>query len=102
MPQSTRNWYFEPEPVPRNAGSADDDDGSAPGLTCVPAALLQRHGARLLNPSDAPAIPGPRRAGLAAAPKPTVYRARTLLIPADLLRDEAVVRAINAALAPVG
>ena len=31
-----------------------------------------------------------------------MYRARTLLIPADLLRDDAVVQAINAALAPVG
>ena len=31
-----------------------------------------------------------------------MYRARTLLIPADLLRDDAVVAAINAALAPVG
>ena len=31
-----------------------------------------------------------------------MYRARTLLIPADLLRDDAVVAAINTALAPVG
>src|ERR1700728_5207707 len=101
MPQSTRNWYFEPEPVPRNAGSTDDDDGSAPGLTCVPAALLQRHGARVLDPSDAPVIPGPQRDGWGRTPKATVYRARTLLIPADLLHDVAFVQAINAALAPV-
>jgi hypothetical protein len=102
MPQPIRNWYFEPDPVARDAGSAGDDDGIAPGLTCLPVASLQPHGARLLNPSDAPAIPGPRPGGRPRTPRSTVYRARTLLIPADLLRDDAVVRAINAALAPVG
>src|ERR1700730_7550030 len=93
MSQPTRNWHFEPDPVPQRAGSADNDDGTAPGLNSVPGALLQRHGARLLNPSDAPAIPGPRRDGWARTPRSTVYRARTLLIPADLLHDDAVVQA---------
>jgi hypothetical protein len=107
MPQPIRNWYFEPDPVPQEAGSSgtdddDDDAGVAPGLTCLPAASLRQHGARLLNPSDAPAIPGSQREGWARTPESTVYRARTLLIPADLLRDDAVVQAINAALAPVG
>ena len=102
MPQPIRNWYFEPEPVPPEAGSGGDDDGIAPGIACLPAASRQRHGARLLSPSDAPAIPGSRRDGWGGTPKSTVYRARTLLIPADLLRDDAVVQAINAALAPVG
>ena len=102
MSQPTRNWYFEPDPVPERAWSAADDDGAAPTLTCVPGAVLQRHGARLLNPSDAPAIPGSGRDGWARAPRSTAYRARTLLIPADLLRDDAVVRAMNSALAPVG
>ncbi len=101
MPQSIRNWYFEPDPVLQEAGSSGDDDGIAPGLVCLPAASLQRHGARRLNPSDAPTIPGSGREGWARTPNSTVYRARTLLIPADLLRDDAVVGAINAALAPV-
>jgi hypothetical protein len=102
MPQLIRNWYFEPDPVPQEAGSTGDDDGIAPYLTCLPVASLQQHGARLLNPSDAPAIPGSQQEGWARTPMSTVYRARTLLIPADLLRDDAVVQAINAALAPVG
>jgi len=102
MPQPIRNWYFEPDPVPQECGEADDDDGIAPSLTYLPVASLQRHGARLLNPSDAPAIPGSPQEGWARTPRSTVYRARTLLIPADLLRDNAVVLAINSALAHVG
>jgi hypothetical protein len=104
MPQPIRNWYFEPEPEPvrQYAAGSGDDDGVAPGLAYLPAAALQKHGARRLNPSDAPTIPGSRRDGWARTPSSTVYRARTLLIPADLLRDDAVVGAINAALAPVG
>jgi hypothetical protein len=102
MPQPIRNWYFEPDPVPPRAGSAGDEDGFAPGLVFLPGASLQQHGARRLNPSDAPTIPGSGGDGWARTPSSTVYRARTLLIPADLLRDDAVVRAINAALRPVG
>src|SRR3984957_7429003 len=102
MPQPIRNWYFEPDPVPPGAGSAGDEDGVAPGLVFLPGASLQQHGARRLNPSDAPTIPGSGGDGWARTPSSTVYRARTLLIPADLLRDDAVVAAINAALAPVG
>ena len=102
MPQPIRNWYFEPEPVPPDAASAGDDDGVAVGLAGWPAALLQLHGARRLSPSDAATIPGSWPGGRGGAPDSTVYRARTLLIPADLLRDDAVVGAINAALAPVG
>src|ERR1700722_3095150 len=102
MPQPIRNWYFEPEPVPLDAAGAGDDDAAAAGLAWLPAALLQQHGARRLSPSDAATIPGSGRDGWARTPDSTVYRARTLLIPADLLRDDAVVGAINAALAPVG
>ena len=68
----------------------------------MPAASRRRHGARLLDPSDAPTIPGSHERGWGRTPSSTVYRSRTLLIPADLLRDGAVVAAINAALAPVG
>ena len=102
MPQPIRNWYFEPEPVPLDAASAGDDDGVAAGLAWLPAAALQRHGARWLGPSDAATIPGSGRGGWARTPDSTVYRARTLLIPADLLRDDAMVGAINVALGPVG
>ena len=101
MPQPFRNWYFEPDRVPPEDGGPGRDDGIAPGLAYVPPASRQRHGARLLDPSDAPTIPG-ARPGWGRTPSSTVYRARTLLIPADLLRDDAVVAAVNAALAPVG
>src|SRR6202046_3664534 len=97
MQEPSRNWFFEPH---RDRDSArhhdDDDDNSAPDLTYVPAGLLQRHGALVLNPSEAAAVPGSR------TPRSTVYRARTLLIPADLLQDPAITGAINAVLARVG
>ncbi len=102
MPQPFRNWYFEPDRVPPQADGPGCDDSTAPGIAYLPPASRQRHGARLLDPSDAPTIPGARQQGWARTPSSTVYRARTLLIPADLLRDDAVVAAINAALVPVG
>jgi len=101
MPQPFRNWYFEPDRVPSEAGGPGRADAIAPDIAYVPPAARQRHGARLLNPSDAPTIPA-TRPGWGSTPSSTVYRARTLLIPADLLRDDAVVAAINAALAAVG
>jgi hypothetical protein len=104
MPQLTSNWYIGFRPAAEEAGHADHDDGSAPGLSSVPTALLQRHGARVLDPDNAPAIPrvpGPE-AEWARTPRSTVYRARTLLIPADLLADPVSVAAIDDALAVVG
>jgi hypothetical protein len=77
-------------------GGRHDDDGAAAGLISVPLALLQRHGARVLDPGEAATIPGYR------TPRPTVYRARTLLVPDDLLQDPAVVAAINAVLRRAG
>jgi hypothetical protein len=102
MPQPFRNWYFEPDPVSGETGSSGADAGVAPGIAYVPPASRQQHGARLLDPSDAPTIPGSRQQGWGRTPSSTVYRARTLLIPADLLRDDAVVAAVTTALAPVG
>jgi hypothetical protein len=102
MPQPFPNWYFEPDPVPPEAGRPGDDDGIARAIAYVSPTSLQRHGARTLNPSAAPTIPGHGQRGWGRTPSSTVYRARTLLIPADLLRDQAVVAAINAALVPVG
>ncbi len=83
-------WYLEPHRD--DDPTAGDDDGTAPGLTGLPAALLQRHGARVLDPAQAVAISGQR------TPRPTVYRARTLLIPDDLLSNPI----LNQALARVG
>src|SRR3984957_14157967 len=102
MPQPFRNWYFEPDPVPPEAGRPGDDDRVARAIAYVSPTSLQRHGARTLNPSAAPTIPGVGRRGWGRTPSSTAYRARTLLIPADLLRDEAAVAAMNAALAAVG
>ncbi len=103
MPQLTRNWYFEPWPV-GGGGARDEAADAEPRLTCVPPSVLQRHGARLLDPGAAPTIPHEEGApeSWARTPQSTVYRARTLLIPADLLADTAIVKAINTALASVG
>jgi Subtilase family len=77
----------------KDGGSGQSDDDSGPGLG-PPAALLERHGARVLS-ADAAEVPG------WPAPRSTVYRARTLLVPADLLREPAI-GAIRRALARVG
>jgi Subtilase family len=95
-------WDFPPE---REDGQAEiDDENSAQGLQCLPAALLQRHGARVLNPADAAVVPGQ------PLPRSTVYRAKTLLIPEELLAmpllegdlDNGPVSTINSVLAQVG
>jgi hypothetical protein len=106
MPDISRSWFFEPRGDDAEIRHDDHDDDPAPGLTCVPAAVLQKHGARVLDPGTAAVVPGPRDPGTGERrtrpPKSTVYRARTLLIPADLLRNSAVTEAIEAALANVG
>jgi Subtilase family len=94
MRDSGMKCFFEPRR--HGDGGKHDDDGSAPGLISVPEALLLRHGAVVLDPAEAAAIPGYR------PPRSTVYRARTLLVPDDLMQDPAVVTAINAVLARVG
>jgi hypothetical protein len=76
-------------------GARHGDVESAPGLGSPPAALLQRHGARVLYPADAASVRG------WPAPQSTVYRARTLLVPGDLLQEPAI-GPINRALARVG
>jgi Subtilase family len=82
--------------VPDGAGRRDHDDDSAPGLTYIPTAVLERHGARVLTPGTAAVVPG------YPAPRSTVYRARSLLIPARLLQQSEFVEAANAVLARVG
>ncbi len=87
-------WFFDSRPDGDSSGP--DNDDSPPGLLGLPGALLERHGARVLNPEDAVAVDDYPR------PRPTVYRARTLLVPDDLLRDGDFIEAINRILERVG
>ena len=95
-------WFFQPRSVGNEPERRDDDD-SSPGLIGLPAAVLQRHGARVLEPGKAAVVARPRNAEGEAlpSPRPTVYRARTLLIPDDLLQDAAFTEFTNQILARV-
>ena len=94
-------WFFQPRSV-SNEPERDNDDSSS-GLIGLPAAVLQRHGARVLDPGKAAVVAQPRDEDREAPPppRPTVYRARTLLIPDDLLQDAAFTEFINRILARV-
>lgn len=94
MPAQKPQWFFQPRSN-RN-GSRTGDNDTAPGLTSLPDAVLRRHGARVLEPEKAAAVHG------FPPPRPTVYRARTLLVPGDLQPDTPKVGAINEVLAKVG
>jgi Subtilase family len=61
----------------------------------VPDSVLERHGARILRPSEAARLTG------APPPRPTVYRYGVLLVPEDLLRSN-VLPALAEPLAEVG
>jgi len=100
-------WFFQPRSVGNEPERRDDDD-SSPGLIGLPAAVLQRHGARVLDPVKAAVVARPRNAQPQNAegeaplsPRPTVYRAMTLLIPDDLLQDAAFTEFTNQILARV-
>jgi hypothetical protein len=92
MWEPNMKWFFEQH---RNGRGPGPDGDSAAGLISFPAALLQRHGARVLDPGEAAATPG------SPTPRSTVYRARTLLVPGDLLNDDDLAP-INQVLAGVG
>jgi Subtilase family len=101
MVEQGMKWYFEPRRDDDGAGHDDDGagrdgEGPAPGLASLPAALLQRHGAVALDPGSAARIPATQGLG------PTFYRARTLLVPGSVLRQGAMVDAINGVLDGVG
>lgn len=83
-------WYTD-----RGNGGRYTDEPAASGVQCMPAALLQRHGALVLSPADSAAVRG------WPTPQSTVYRARTLLVPAGLLSGPPF-DAINRVLARVG
>src|ERR1700734_863597 len=87
-------WYFQPLDHRDQADSNAED--AAHGPDRMPAAVLARHGARVLQSDDAQDLYGDSDL---PAPPPTVYRARTLLVPGDLMHLR---EAINHALAPVG
>jgi Subtilase family len=76
-------------------GAGQDDDSSAPGLLSLPPALLERHGARVLDPASAVVLSDD-------SPRPTVYRARTLLVYDSVLRRDDFVESINQVLKPDG
>jgi len=93
MQEPGMKWFFDR----RNGdGAGHDDADAAVGLISLPTALLERHGARTLNPDHAAALPRQERV------RPTVYRYRTLLVPGHLLADTAFVDIVNAALARAG
>jgi hypothetical protein len=109
MREPGMNWFFQPRSdgggtrgdgtrgdSTRADEASQDDEGSASGLTIVPADLRRRHGGRVLTPEEAAAIPG------GPVPQSTVYRARTLLVPGDLQEDSAFIEAVNEVLARIG
>jgi len=90
MPDPNPDWFFQPR---RQAAAPAEDPGA--GLLSLPAEVLQRHGARVLNPDTAVSVPG------FAPPRSTVYRARTLLIPVNLQHADKMA-AFNQVLSDVG
>jgi len=109
MPAQRRNWYFEPGPVNDDdrgeTGDDGRDDDPLVGVSAWSPEVLQRHGARVLDPSSAEDVYESREPGSAGhrarTPRPTAYRARTLLIPANLTRNTEIVDAIRGVLAGV-
>jgi hypothetical protein len=88
--------YIEPRRGSGTKGQeSEGDSDTSPGLAGLPESVLLRHGALVLNPGAAASIPGWR------APRPTVYRARTLMVPGDLLAGPSL-ETINRVLARVG
>jgi hypothetical protein len=58
--------------------------------------LLDRHGARVLDPATSTAVPG------RPAPRTTVYRPGVFLLPNRYLRDQEILDSINRVLARIG
>jgi hypothetical protein len=86
-------FIVSPEDLRRAAPDEEVEPGAEP-LYAAPA-ILQRHAARVLAPdADDDDAQWP-------APMPTVYRARTLLLPPDLHDEESLVK-INEVLGDVG
>src|SRR5215470_12858432 len=74
--------------TPNDEPPDPSEDDTGPGIESLPPALLARHGARVLDPTAVPL------ADHWPVPRPTVYRARTLLIP-PRLQQAPFITAIN-------
>ena len=94
MQEPRVDFYFEPRRNSKNARG--DGADTVAGLAGLPAAVLQRHGALVLDPDDAAAIPGQE------PPRSTVYLARTLLIPGDVIKRPDLINPIKMAVAETG
>ncbi len=90
MPEPNQDWFFQPRS--HNAGTAED---TGDGLISLPAEVLHRHGARILDPDTAVAVPG------FPSPRSTVYRSRSLLVPGYLQHADKLA-AYNRVLSGVG
>jgi subtilase family protein len=90
MPEPTPDWFFQPRS--HDAGAAAD---TGDGLIRFPDEVLQRHGARTLDPGTAVSLPG------FAPPRSTVYRSRSLLVPGHLQHADQLT-AYNQVLSGVG
>ena len=91
---------FVPRPEDEAKPVADPKPGADAASTryvlpVIPEAVLERHGARVLRPSDTAVVADEPR------PSPTVYRSGVLLIPGNLM-EEATVRALNEILEDIG
>jgi hypothetical protein len=75
---------------------AAEDASTVNELAAPPRQLLDRHGARVLDPATSTAVPG------RPAPRTTVYRPGAFLIPNRYLRDQETLAAINRVLARIG
>ncbi len=93
MREPNAKWFFQGRPAGNGARSRDDD--AAAGLISLPAAMLLRHGARVLDPGTAVAVDG------YPPPQSTVYRAKTLLVPGNLHGQEPI-NALNKILDRIG
>jgi subtilisin family serine protease len=78
---------------PDRVAGSDEPDGF--GTVGIPKSSLERHGGRVLDPSQAAQLPD-------TVVRSTVYRWRFLLVPDDLLQDGRAVGVINDALEDAG
>jgi Subtilase family len=84
-------YWPETQPV---RDPAAEDSGFVLGL---PEELLQRHGARVLDPAAAPSVEG-----VAPAERSTVYQSAVLLVPPTMMNTLDKMRDLNVVLAAVG
>jgi subtilase family protein len=103
-----KKWFFQESPADAQAGQGDnqeppadaragrDDSNAPPGLVSLPEALLERHGARVLDPGRAAMVSG------YPTPRPTMYRAKILLAPDHVLQDVDIRRDVDGALGTLG